>query len=64
MACCGFLGNPEGSLTQAGTEKWEREAEVLAGEECKKGVLGKGNSISLETAVVQLLGHVRLFVTP
>ena len=51
-------------MTQAGTEKWEREAEVLAGEECKKGVLGKGNSISLETAVVQLLGRVRLFVTP
>ena len=38
---------------QAGTEKWEREGEVLVGEECRKGVLGKGNSMSLETAVVQ-----------
>ena len=52
--CCGFLENPEGgSWTQAGTEKWEREGEVLVGEECRKGVLGKGNSMSLETAVVQ-----------
>lgn len=48
--CRGLFGNPEeGSLTQAGTEEGEREGEVLVGEECGKGVLGKGNSTSLAT---------------